>query len=654
MKKRAFIVPLMILPFISACGGNNEPTPEPTPGEEIVDGLVVDKRTNYEFDESSTNENGSMSYEIFVRSFYDSDKNGIGDLNGVKAKLPYLADLGIKTIWLMPIHKSPTYHGYDVTDYYSVHSELGTLDDFDNLVAEANKYHIDVMMDMVFNHSSTLCSYFKESYDDKMQEIKGNVVTDSKANWYNWSGTQRSGYHKYKELYYEGDFSSTMPDFNLDDELLRQEIDNICKFWIKDHGVKGFRLDAVLHYYSSSDKNVEFETFLNNTVKKYNENFYMVGECWSTDSQILNMYKSGIESFFNFPSAIVSGSSPSVSINAIAKGFASTPAKKFVENIAKYEAKIKNNNPNGYSSYFLTNHDGDRATHYLDTVERAKMGATIYTLLPGTPFMYYGEEIELKGQRVTSPDDFSDVRRRLPIIWSKTDKTGECVFPEKSRQDLNNNVQVELGVNDRLEEGYSLLNHYKKLINVRNKYPVFKNGILTPMNEELKIEKENEKVIVAYKISEGDDYAIVITNTSEEVQETSARPARHRVPPSPGARREARGLAPGGLARLDERNRHGLRQRRRVGDRLRAAGAGAGARGRRADRPLHERQQRELRCGGGGDEGEGRQVHRAHRGEGVAPVGGLRRGNPRPGDGDVQGAGTASAGLSRALRGGGG
>ena len=493
--KRNFISLLSItLLSLVGCGGGSST------------GLKYDKRSNYSFDEVS-NEDGSMSYEIFVRSFYDHDGDGIGDLLGVKDKLPYIADLGIKTIWLMPIHKSPSYHGYDVSDYYSIHPEYGTLEDFDSLVEEANKYNIDIMIDMVLNHCSRENRYFLKSYEDYLDN---NTSSTSYADWFKWSDKPiGSGYNIYNGVYYESRFDASMPDFNLDNEAVRNEIENICEFWIKEHGVKGFRLDAVLYYYyMDTEKNVEFLSWLDGVTKKYNKDFYMVGECWDSDTVVSQYYQSKCESFFKFTSGLTGSSEPNASITNLSKGY--LKSSRFLTNIANYEKKIHANNPNGYSSYFLANHDNDRPSISLSDVN-AKVAASIYGLLPGTPFMYYGEEIELKGLRKSS--DYSDARRRLPMIWSKDDKTGETVFPERNRQDLNNNDQVEEGVNDKLKEGYSLLNHYKKVINVRNKYPIFKHGIFSSMYNELELDND---YIVAYKISLNDDYIVVITNVGEE------------------------------------------------------------------------------------------------------------------------------------------
>lgn len=483
---------LLFVPLLAGC------TPKV---EYVVDEngikLEVDQAEDYIIDESVTNENGSMSYEVFVRSFYDSDGNGIGDFKGLEAKLPYFKDLGIKTLWLMPIMPSPTYHGYDITNYYDVHRDFGTLQDFKDLVNKAHEHNIDIMLDMVLNHCSVMNPYFSQSYLDY---VGGNTSPDSKADWFNW-GPGGGAY--YQGEMYECRFDSTMPDFNFDCQAVRDEIDNIFKFWIEGCNVDGFRLDAVLYYYyQNTSKNIEVMNFLVDTAKKYDEDFYMVGECWQSDA-ILNSYTaSKLDSFFRFDQA--SGGQLSL-INMI-KGFGR--ANNYAKTIEANETACKNKNSNYYSSYFLSNHDQDRISKNFDETTN-KAAASLLCLLPGTPYMYYGEEIQLKGRRNTTPDDFSDVRRRLPMIWSKNDKTGECKFPESNRLDLSYNDQVEDGVEDKLQENFSLLKHYRKVINVRNKYPFMKNGKFKNMTPDL---QTSETGVMAYKISLGDEYVIIVHN----------------------------------------------------------------------------------------------------------------------------------------------
>lgn len=450
-------------------------------------------------DTKYSNKNGSVSYEIFVREFYDSDNDGIGDFNGLTKKLDYLYDLGVKTLWLMPIHPSTSYHGYNVDDYYGVNSDFGTLNDFDNLVQKAKEKNIDIMLDMVFNHSGNHNIWFDLSYSDYLE---GNFGENSYANFYNWSTSSRPNYHKKGDLYYEGVFDSSMPDLNLSNEKLKEQIEDVCRFWIEEHGVKGFRLDAVIHYFDeNTKKNNEFLSWLNTTCKKYDPNFYMVGEAWTGEDFQLEYYKSGMESVFNFNSSL--NSSSNTAILPVVKGFANGGSDNFGKAIEQYETTLKSYNQNGYSSYFLSNHDMDRASKNLgENINLYKLAASTYLLLPGTPFIYYGEEISLKGIRGSEP---TDAARRLPMIWSKADKNGECNPPKGSPS----YKQVELGVDDLLKDNNSLLNHYKKVINIRNRFDFMKKGIFKNLTSSL---LSQSKKVLAYSISLNDDGAIFIHN----------------------------------------------------------------------------------------------------------------------------------------------
>ena len=459
---------------------------------------------NYLFDDNVTNENGSVCYEIFVRSFYDSNNDGIGDFNGITSKLSYLKELGIKTLWLMPIMPSPSYHGYDVIDYYDVNPDYGTMEDFKNLLEQAKNHNIDIMIDIVFNHSSTRNPWFIESYEDYVNNYTGE---DSKADWYCWSDKNASGYHIYsgsKGVFYESRFDYSMPDFNTENEKVRAEMVKILKYWA-EMGVDGFRFDAVKYFdYNNTTYNVEFLSYLHDEVVKDYPSIYFVGECWDNITVINNYYKSTFESFFTFESSL-DGKGDVTLVGQVKR---LTSANVFASAIEQREKIMKQNNPNAYSSYFISNHDMDRASKSF-TGDNAKMAASLLMLLPGTPYMYYGEEIELMGVRKTSPEDASDARRRLPMIWSKTDKIGECKFPELSRPDLMNNKQVELGADDLLKEDYSLVNHYKKAIQIRNKYPFIKNSIFTNKTNDLNTKYSS---ILAYELSYGEESIIVIHN----------------------------------------------------------------------------------------------------------------------------------------------
>ena len=466
--------------------------------------LKAYEEENYKFDSSVTNANGSVCYEIFVRSFYDTNNDGIGDFNGVTAKLPYLKDLGVKTLWLMPIMPSPSYHGYDVADYYGVNPDYGTMSDFDNLLAEAKKYNIDIMIDIVFNHSSTQNPWFRQSYEDY---VSNNTSLDSKADWYCWIDHYQTGYSIYsgsKGIYYESRFDHSMPDLNTQNEAVRAEMLKILKYWV-EKGVDGFRFDAVKYFdFNNTKYNVEFMTYLHDEIVKDYPGIYFVGECWDGITVINDYYKSTFESFFTFGSSLDGNGDASI----VGQVKTLTSANSFASTIENRERIMKENNPNAYSSYFLSNHDMDRASNSL-TNENAKLAASLYLLLPGTPYMYYGEEIELMGKRKTAPEDASDARRRLPMIWSMTDKEGECGFPEPHRVDLMTNEQVKLGVSEQMDKNYSLWNHYKKVIEIRNKYPFIKNSVFTNMTKQIDTKLDN---ILAYELSYGDESIIVIHN----------------------------------------------------------------------------------------------------------------------------------------------
>lgn len=484
----------MLLPSLCACGEDKDLW--------LDDPISMEKDTSssYDIDESVTNANGSMRYEIFVRSFYDSNEDGIGDLNGVKAKLPYIAEMGYKSIWLMPINPSPSYHGYDITDYYGIESDYGTLEDFDALVQEAAKYNIDIMMDMVFNHCSIQHEWFRQAYVDY---VNGTTGSDSYADWFVFSDTSKTGYNAYRgnrgTVYYESNFDSGMPEFNFDSEGVRNEIAEICRFWIQEHGVKGFRLDAVTYYYlDDATKNAEVLSWLDETVKGYKSDFYMVGECYKSDVIVNSYYKSTCDSFFRFSASQEGTGSVNPTLLNMVKGYGD--ANTFSKFLERNETTQKNYNPSSYSAYFTSNHDQDRvggfftgSSEYLPYQNKAM--ASLMALLPGTSYSYYGEEIGLLGKR---GEEKTDAMRRLPMIWSKSNKKGECSFPEKANSSLMKNFsQVSSGVEDLLSKPFSLTNHYKKAINVRNKYPFIQKGIFKALNTGI-------STLMAYKITSAD------------------------------------------------------------------------------------------------------------------------------------------------------
>ena len=228
--KKIFLAIILVLSLFIMTGCKKEPV------EQIE-----------EIDFSEIYPNNGTYYQLFVRSFADSDNDGVGDFNGITDKLGYLKDLGINGIWLMPIHPSPSYHGYDVTDYYDVNPEYGTMADFENLLTKAEELGIDIVIDFVLNHSSNEHPWFVEWQNGNPDYVgyyrlitNGDVRLDQRGAW------GQNIWHSTSGGYYCGYFGTNMPDFNWSNTAVQDEMVNIAKFWI-EKGVDGFRLDAALH-----------------------------------------------------------------------------------------------------------------------------------------------------------------------------------------------------------------------------------------------------------------------------------------------------------------------------------------------------------------------------------------------------------------------
>lgn len=390
----------------------------------------------------------SVYYEIFVGSYKDSDGDGMGDLQGVTDSLDTLQDLGVTGIWLMPISPSPTYHKYDVTDYKAIDKAYGTMEDFDNLVKEMKSRDMDLIIDLVLNHSSSKHPWFLKAVSGVTNNTCDEIV---ECGYYNFSDSYESGYTKLNDsTYYESVFWEEMPDLNLDNNSLRQEIDDIVSFWI-DKGVKGFRLDATTHFYGENlNQNVDFLNWLQTLVKSKKSDAYLVGEAWTVDSTIHEMYASQLDSFFNFGLSQNSGKI----VTAINKSDGSRLAKQVYD----YNQSIKQHNNQAIDAVFLSNHDNNRSAGYLTTLEKQKMAASLYLLMPGNVFIYYGEELGMKGSGI-------DENKRLPMPWTKDPKD-----LTNGPSDADYTAEQPLSYKEAKKDKDSLWYHYQKVINMRNTY----------------------------------------------------------------------------------------------------------------------------------------------------------------------------------------
>ena len=401
------------------------------------------------------------AYEVFVSSFADSNGDGVGDLRGIEQKLDYICALGVDALWLTPIHPSPSYHHYDVTDYRAVAEEFGALADYESLAGACAERGVALMLDLVVNHTSSRHPMFLRAC-----EALAEGRADPAVDWYIF--TRGEGQHPVpgaQDWYYEGRFGPHMPDLNLDNEAVRAEIADIIAFW-QARGAKGFRLDALTSYYAGAPgKSAEFVRFLVDTAKRNDPDCYIAGECWADGQSILSMYESGIDSLFAFPMAGTDGWLAAAALNA--KGAA------FARQAAEWNAGVRAASPDAVDAPFLTNHDMARARGMLRSNDAAmRIAAALYLLLPGRPFLYYGEELGMSGSG-------SDENARLPMLW---DAGGEdpaaCLPPPGADQ----KQRLKEGAGEQEADAGSLLSWYRAVLALRARAPELSRGEMTALD----------------------------------------------------------------------------------------------------------------------------------------------------------------------------
>ena len=428
----------------------------------------------YEQELNIIDDNYRNYYEIFVYSFCDSDGDGIGDLNGVIEKLDYVQDMGFNGIWLMPIMQSTTYHKYDVTDYYKIDSEYGSMEDFERLVEECHKRDIDIIIDFVMNHSSSkhqwfveACEYLKELPVDAQMDasvcpfVDYYHFTKEKLNntYYPVAGT---------DWYYEGSFWEGMPDLNWENGIIKKEFEDIAEFWI-GKGIDGFRMDAVLHF-SETDKqlNIDVMNWFYTYCQSLKSDFYMVSEVWAGLATITDYYASKTPSMFNFDGADTEGK-----IIKTARG--NYNAEKFVNTMLTYQTDFGEKFDGYIDAPFIGNHDTGRIANSLNMNENdMKMAAGLLMTMSGNPFIYYGEEIGM------SSSGKKDENKRLPMIWSNADMTGMTKGPKDADAGIKSSFAP---VDEQFKDETSILNYYKRGIRLRNENPELARGTIALVEE---------------------------------------------------------------------------------------------------------------------------------------------------------------------------
>jgi len=416
------------------------------------------------FDQAPAWTRGGTCYEVFVRSFYDSNGDGIGDLNGLTAKLDYIASLGASCIWLMPVAASPSYHGYDVSDYYRVEPAYGSNEDFKRMVAEAHRRGIAVLVDMVLNHASSEHPSFQAALRDTTSPYRA---------WYRFSPTSlgkgpwgAEAWHRspVRNEYYYGVFWSGMPDLNYETPAVRDEAKKVATFWLRDMDVDGFRLDAVPYLVEEGTCLMGCpgtHAFLHEYaehVRSVKPDAYTVGEVWGNLDAVMPYYPDQLTSYFGFELA-------DSLLSAVRTGSAAGLLGGFL--------RLQDTLPPYRWSPFLSNHDGTRSMTMLrGDVARAKLAATLLLTLPGLPFVYYGEEIGMTG-------DKPDPRLRTPMQWSARPGLGftsGTAWSSAQPDSLTTTVEAQDA------EAGSLLNLYRHLIRLRRSNDALATGKLVPLS----------------------------------------------------------------------------------------------------------------------------------------------------------------------------
>ena len=457
----------------------------------------------YEQELQIVDDNYRNYYEIFVYSFYDSDGDGIGDLNGVTQKLDYIRNMGFNGIWLMPVFQSTTYHKYDTVDYMQIDPEYGSTEDMQNLIEECHKRGIRIILDFVMNHTSSQHPWFTQACEYLEQLPRGAEPDEQECpyvGYYHFANEQKQDYYQVKntDWYYEGVFWSEMPDLNLENEQLRAELGQIASYWI-GMGIDGFRMDAAMHFEENdTTANTEILNWFYEYCLSQNPDFYMVSEVWANEAAIADYYASGTPSMFNFDLADKEGK-----LIKAARG--TYKAANLVQSMLKYQTDFAAENPDYIDAPFITNHDMGRVANALrNDPDDLKMAGGLLMTLSGNPFVYYGEEIGM------SSAGTKDENKRLPFIWSDTDTTGMTKGPKDAEAGI---TSAFAGVEEQQADSDSILNYYKRALRLRNENPELARGTI----EAVEALRDGHQAVIT-KTWEDSTIAVVY-NTSDEAIE---------------------------------------------------------------------------------------------------------------------------------------
>ena len=433
-------------------------------GEAVIDDVDM---SHY----ADTEDNARVFYEIFVGSFSDSDGDGIGDLRGIINRFDYLNDgdpqsglsLGIEGIWLTPIFASPSYHKYDVSDYYAIDPTFGTMDDLRELAELCESRNVKLILDLPINHTGSRNAWFTSFASAHRNQDPDDPYYDFYC-WYPTGATAPSG-RRFSQIggtsdYYECNFDNAMPELNFDNPAVRQAVLDVALFYL-DLGVDGFRFDAAKYvYFGDNVSSAAFWDWYMDELRKVDPEIYVVAEVWDGDG-VTDKYYSSMNCF-NFTMPQTGG--------LIADTAKAGNVGRFAGYVQNYLDTVQAIRPDAMIVPFISNHDMDRCSGYLPAMNgQMQVAANLYLLGPGSPFIYYGEEIGLRGSRGSAN---TDANRRLAMRWDDGDTVADPKGSSYPAQD-------EVSVSQQMGRGRSPYNYYKRLLLIRRANPEIARGEYT-------------------------------------------------------------------------------------------------------------------------------------------------------------------------------
>jgi glycosidase len=437
----------------------------------------------------------AVFYQIWPRSFADSNGDGTGDFAGIAQKLPYLADLGVNALWLTPMFEAPSYHGYDFTEFYQVETDYGSQQEFKALIDAAKAKNIRIILDLVINHISDQHDWFKRSaageapYKDYFIWRK-DLPTDGWGPAWDASKTDPKvvwHYHEGRKEYYYAAFGASQPDLNLTHPDVVAEMKKMAKYWL-DLGVAGFRLDAVRYAIETGPdgqadtlETIEYWKDFTQYVKSVQPDAMLVGEAWA-DLPVAAKYAGDGKALdagfdFEFGYKVLELLQGNGGVKAEFGTMNSNTASSVEQLLqANYNARKAAGVPMGYFSPFLTNHDQPRIGWQLQgDLAKAKLAAAMLLTSPGSTYLYYGEEIGL-----SQASDAEHIQRRAPMLWDQSPQAGfttaanawvqsDQLFPPQRETSwwtpfLQAQQAAKITVADQQQDAKSLWSLYKFLI----------------------------------------------------------------------------------------------------------------------------------------------------------------------------------------------